>query len=338
MPVQEVRRHRRLRHRARRDATPTSWSTSIAALEPTFGGINLEDIKAPECFDIESKLRERMKIPVFHDDQHGTAIISAAALLNGAEGRRQGRSARSSWSARAPAPRRSPASTCSSSWACERENIWVRQQGRGLRGPRRARWTNKARYAQETDARTLGDVIDGADMFLGLSAAGVLKPDMVRDDGADGRSSSRWPIPTRRSCRKMAKAVRAGLHHRHRPLRLSRTRSTTSSASRSSSAARSTVGATTINEEMKLACVRAHRRAGAGRAVRTSWPRPTAAGHSAFGPDYLIPKPFDPRLITKIAPAVARRRCESGVATRPIEDLDAYRERCSASSTTPARS
>ena len=111
VPVQEVRRHRRVRHRARRDATPTSSSRSIAALEPTFGGINLEDIKAPECFYIEKKLRERMKIPVFHDDQHGTAIISGAALLNGLEARRQEASTRSSSSSPAPARRRSRAST-----------------------------------------------------------------------------------------------------------------------------------------------------------------------------------------------------------------------------------
>jgi malate dehydrogenase (oxaloacetate-decarboxylating)(NADP+) len=209
----------------------------IAALEPTFGGINLEDIKAPECFYIESKLRERMKIPVFHDDQHGTAIVVGAAVLNGLQGGRQGHREVKLVTSGAGA----------AALACldllvllgmPVENIWVTDikgvvyEGRTLMDPL------KARYAKVTDARTLGEVIDDADVFLGLSAGGVLKPEMVAH-GARVRSSSRWPTRRRKSCRKRSRRC-ATTRSSPPAVRIIRTRSTTCCASRSSSAVRST--------------------------------------------------------------------------------------------------
>jgi malate dehydrogenase (oxaloacetate-decarboxylating)(NADP+) len=198
--VQEVRRHRRLRPRGPR-TTSTSWSIIIAALEPTFGGINLEDIKAPDCFYVERKLRERMKIPVFHDDQHGTAIVVGAAMLNGLSV--VGKDiARSSWCAAAPAPRRSPAWTCSSTSACRWPTsgsptwpVWSTAAASELMDP------DKERFAQPTEASARStEIIGGADVFLGLSAAGVLKPSMVAKMAAIVRWCSRWPTPRPRSC------------------------------------------------------------------------------------------------------------------------------------------
>ena len=178
-----------LRHRARRDATPTSWSTIVAALEPTFGGINLEDIKAPECFYIERKLRERMKIPVFHDDQHGTAIIVGAAMLNGLEVVGKDIGEVKLVVLRRAAPPRSPASTCWSSSACRARTSWSTDiTGVVYEGRTRADGPEQGALCAATRARARSPTSSpGADMFLGLSAGGVLKPEMVKTDGARSR-------------------------------------------------------------------------------------------------------------------------------------------------------
>jgi malate dehydrogenase (oxaloacetate-decarboxylating)(NADP+) len=173
----------------------------IASLEPTFGGINLEDIKAPECFYVEQKLRERMKIPVFHDDQHGTAIIVPPPRCSTACAWWARRSTRSSWCAPAPALPPSPVWTCWSRWGQPREHLYDRLQGRGdTKGRGRPRPV-KARYAQDTDARTLADIVAGADIFLGLSTAGVLKPEMVKPWHRRPLILA-WPTRPRRSCRR----------------------------------------------------------------------------------------------------------------------------------------
>jgi malate dehydrogenase (oxaloacetate-decarboxylating)(NADP+) len=296
----------------------------IAALEPTFGGINLEDIKAPECFYIEGKLRERMKIPVFHDDQHGTAIIVGAAVVNGLRvvGKEIGKVKLVVSGAGAAA------------LACldmlvalgvKMENIWVTDiAGVVYAGRREAMDENKARYARKTDARKLADVIADADVFLGLSAGGVLKKEMVakmaprpmilalanpdpeilpedvkavRDDAVIATGRSDYPNQVNNVlC--FPFIFRGALD----------------------------VGATTINEPMKLAAVNAI--AGLAHAEQSELVA-LAYGHQqlSFGPEYLIPRPFDPRLIVKIAPAVARAAMESGVATDPIRDFPAYVQR-----------
>jgi malate dehydrogenase (oxaloacetate-decarboxylating)(NADP+) len=294
----------------------------IAALEPTFGGINLEDIKAPECFYVERKLRERMRIPVFHDDQHGTAIVVGAAILNGIEvvGKQVADCKLVVSGAGAAA------------LACldllldlgfERSQIWVTDiEGVVYQGRTVLMDEEKARFAQATDARTLADVIGGADLFLGLSAGGVLKPEMVarmgprplilalsnptpeilpeqvrevRDDAVIATGRSDYPNQVN-NVLVFPFIFRGALD----------------------------VGATTITREMEIAAVRAV--AELAR-VEQSDVVTAAYGSSggAFGPEYLIPRPFDPRLIVKVAPAVARAAMESGVATRPIADFDAYR-------------
>ena len=295
----------------------------IAALEPTFGGINLEDIKAPECFYIEKKLRERMKIPVFHDDQHGTAIVVGAAILNGLHllGKDLARVKLVTSGAGAAA------------LACldllvmlgvPVENIWVTDiEGVVFEGRTKLMDPIKARYSKVTDARTLGEVIEGADVFLGLSAGGVLKPEMVakmaarplimalanptpeilpeevhkvRDDALMATGRSDYPNQVNNVlC--FPFIFRGALD----------------------------VGATTITDQMKLAAVKAIAelaRAEASDIVVAAY----GENVSGFGPEYIIPKPFDPRLIVKIAPEVARAAMESGVATRPISDFDAYRQ------------
>ncbi len=293
----------------------------IAALEPTLGGINLEDIKAPECFYIEQKLRERMKIPVFHDDQHGTAIISAAGLINGLKvvGKDIGEVKLVCSGAGAAAI------ACLDlmvSVGLKRENIYVCDSRGVIHEGREANMEpNKARYAQSTSARTLGDVIDGADVFLGVSTAGVLKPEMV------ARMAPRPLIfalanPNPEILPEDAKAVRPdcviATGRSDYPNQVNNVlcfpfifRGALD------------VGATTINEEMKLACV--HAIAELAQAEASDVVASAYGGQElGFGPEFIIPKPFDPRLIVKIAPAVAKAAMDSGVATRPIENFDAY--------------
>lgn len=301
---------------------PDKLVDMIAAMEPTFGGINLEDIKAPECFVIERKLRERMKIPVFHDDQHGTAIVVGAAVFNAMElvGKKLS----------------DVKLVCSGAGAAalacldllvglgvRKENIFVSDLY-GVIHTERNEGINEEnrRYMQKTSARTLGDIIDNADIFLGLSAGNVLKPDMVKRMGK-------------------------------RPLILAMANPDPEILPEDARAARSDaiiatgrsdypnqvnnvlcfpfifrgaldVGATTINEEMKLAAVRAIAElahAEQSDVVSAAY----GANESRFGEDYLIPKPFDPRLISAVAPAVAQAAMKTGVAARPLADLEAYR-------------
>ena len=293
----------------------------IAALEPTFGGINLEDIKAPECFYIEKKLRERMKIPVFHDDQHGTAIISCAGLINGLKvvGKDIG------------AVKVVVSGAGAAAIACldlmvsvglKRGNIYVCDSKGVIYEGREANMEpTKARYAQKTDARTLGEVIAGADVFLGLSTAGVLKPEMVAKM-ADKPLIFALANPNPEILPADAKAVRPDCI-------IATGRSDFPNQVNNVLCfpfifrGALDVGATTINEEMKLACVKAIAElaeAEASDIVASAY----GGQELSFGPEYIIPKPFDPRLIVKIAPAVAKAAMDSGVATKPIADFDAY--------------
>jgi malate dehydrogenase (oxaloacetate-decarboxylating)(NADP+) len=294
----------------------------IAALEPTFGGINLEDIKAPECFLIERKLRERMKIPVFHDDQHGTAIIVGAAVLNGLRvvGKDIGRVKLVCSGAGAAA------------LACldllvglglNMENVWVSDiKGVVYQGRKEEMDPNKARYARKTGARSLAEIIPDADVFLGLSAGGVLKPEML------ARMASR---PLILALANPEPEIQPDVARAARPDALIATgRSDYPNQVNNVLCfpfifrGALDVGATAINEAMKLAAVRAI----ADLAMAEQSEVVTAAygeQNLKFGPEYLIPKPFDPRLIAKIAPAVAKAAMDSGVATRPIEDLEAYK-------------
>ncbi|QDF98613.1 NADP-dependent malic enzyme [Azoarcus sp. DD4] len=293
----------------------------IASLEPTLGGINLEDIKAPECFYIEKKLRERMKIPVFHDDQHGTAIISAAGLINGLKviGKNIAEVKLVCSGAGAAAI------ACLDmmlSVGLKRENVYVcDSKGVIYQGREENMEPTKARYAQVTDARTLGDVIVGADVFLGLSTAGVLKPEMVAKM-ADKPLIFALANPNPEILPADAKAVRPDCI-------IATGRSDFPNQVNNVLCfpfifrGALDVGATTINEEMKLACVKAI--AELAQAEQNDMVASAYGGAElSFGPEYIIPKPFDPRLIVKIAPAVARAAMESGVASRPIEDFDAY--------------
>ncbi len=297
---------------------------AVAALEPTFGGINLEDIKAPECFEIERRLRERMSIPVFHDDQHGTAIIVAAAVINALQ----------VVDKKIEEVKLVASGAGAAALAClnqlvtaglKKENIIVTDiigvvyQGRS---ELMDEW--KSAYAVDTSARTLNDVIADADIFLGLSAPGVLKPEMVkkmaprplimalanpvpeitpdlvrevRDDAVICTGRSDYPNQVNNVlC--FPFIFRGALD----------------------------VGATTINEEMKLACMYAlaklAQKETSERVLQAYGGEP-----EHFGEEYLIPKPFDPRLMTELAPAVALAAMQSGVATRPIENMHAYRER-----------
>src|SRR5258706_3126166 len=296
----------------------------IVSLEPTFGGINLEDIKAPECFYVERKCRERMKIPVFHDDQHGTAIIVGAAVLNGL--RVMGKEIAKVKLVCSGAG--AAALACLDilvSLGIRRENILVSDiAGVVYAGRKEEMDENKARYAQQTTARTLSDIIGGADIFLGLSAGGVLKPEMVkRMDDAPLILALANPDPE--IMPDVARAVRPDAI-------IATGRSDYPNQFNNVLCfpfifrGALDVGGTTINEAMKLAAVRAL--ADLAMAEQSDI---VAAAYGAddvrFGADYLIPKPFDPRLIVKIAPAVARAAMDSGVATRPIPDFDAYHER-----------
>jgi malate dehydrogenase (oxaloacetate-decarboxylating)(NADP+) len=293
----------------------------IAALEPTFGGINLEDIKAPECFYVERKLRERMKIPVFHDDQHGTAIIVGAAIVNGLRVVGKDISKVKLVASGAGAA----ALACLDmlvALGMKMENIWVTDiKGVVYSGRKEEMDDNKARYARKTDARKLGDVIADADVFLGLSAGGVLKQDMVKKMAAKPLILALAnPVPE--ILPEEVKAVR---------------KDAVIATGRSDYPNQVNnvlcfpfifrgaldVGATTINEPMKLAAV--HAIADLAHAEQSDIvAQAYGSDHVRFGPDYLIPYPFDPRLIVKIAPAVARAAMESGVATDPIKDFPAY--------------
>jgi len=296
----------------------------IASLEPTFGGINLEDIKAPDCFYVERKLRERMKIPVFHDDQHGTAIVVGAAVLNGL--RVVGKD-----------PKKVKLVTSgagAAALAClgllvklgiPRENIFVTDlAGVVYEGRTELMDEDKIVFAQKTSARTLREVMVGADIFLGLSAGGVLKPDMVA-------SMASKPLifalanPTPEILPEEVKAVRddaiiaTGRTDYHNQVNnvlcfpyIFR--------------GALDAGASTITVEMEIAAV--HAIAELAQAEQNEVVAAAYAGEQLeFGPEYLIPKPFDPRLMMVIAPAVAQAAVDSGVALRPIGDMDAYRER-----------
>jgi malate dehydrogenase (oxaloacetate-decarboxylating)(NADP+) len=298
----------------------------IAALEPTFGGINLEDIKAPECFYIERKLRERMHIPVFHDDQHGTAIIVGAALLNGLKvvGKQidQIKLVASGAGAAALA--------CLDmlvSLGVRIESITVADiKGVVYQGRTDEMDEHKARYAVATKARTLAEVIGDADVFLGLSAGGVLQSDMVRMMAPNPLIFA-LANPTPEILPEQAKAVRPDAI-------LATGRSDYPNQVNNALCfpyifrGALDVGASSINEQMKLAAVYAIAelaQAEQSDAVAAVYGEETLS----FGAEYLIPKPFDPRLITKIAPAVAQAAMDSGVAARPITDMDAYREHLS---------
>jgi malate dehydrogenase (oxaloacetate-decarboxylating)(NADP+) len=304
------------------ETDPDKLVEIIASLEPTFGGINLEDIKAPECFVIETRLRERMNIPVFHDDQHGTAIVAAAAVLNGLRviGKRI----------------EDVKLVCSGAGAAaiaclnllvglgvRKENILV-TDSRGVLTQERLGSLDeqKAAYARETSARTLADAVEGADIFLGVSMAGVLKPEMVK-------SMASRPLilalanPDPEIQPELAKEVRPdaiiATGRSDYPNQVNNVlcfpfifRGALD------------VGATSINEEMKLAAVRA-----IAELAQAEQSDVVSAAYGAqdlrFGPDFLIPRPFDPRLILRVAPAVAQAAIDSGVATRPFPDVETYR-------------
>ena len=296
----------------------------VAALEPTFGAINLEDIKAPECFEIEGQLRERMSIPVFHDDQHGTAIIVGAAIYNGLRlvGKDLGEVKLVTSGAGAAAL------ACLDlllSLGVKRENVWATDiAGVVYQGRAEEMDPWKARYAQQTDARKLAEVIEGADVFLGLSAPGVLEPEMVARM-ADKPLILALANPIPEIMPEAALAARSdaiiATGRSDYPNQVNNVlcfpfifRGALD------------VGATTINEEMKLACVKAL--ADLALAEPSEVVAKAYGGEAGrFGPEYLIPRPFDPRLILEIAPAVAKAAMDSGVAARPIEDFAAYRQR-----------
>jgi len=304
------------------ETDPDKLVEIIASLEPTFGGINLEDIKAPECFIVERKLRERMKIPVFHDDQHGTAIIVGAAVVNALEvvGKKIGDVKLATSGAGA------------AGIACldmlvalglKPENILAFDRDGVIYSGRPHLDPDKARYARDTAKRSLAEIVDGADIFLGLSAGGILKPEMVATMAAT-------PIilalanPNPEILPADAKAVRPdviiGTGRSDYPNQVNNAlcfpyifRGALD------------VGATVINEDMKVACVHAI----AKLARREASDLGSAYGDDVpcFGPEYLIPRPFDPRLLVEVAAAVAQAAMDSGVALRPIPDMWAYREK-----------
>ncbi|MGH8767094.1 MAG: NADP-dependent malic enzyme [Burkholderiales bacterium] len=302
---------------------PDKLVDMIAALEPTLGGINLEDIKAPECFYIEGKLRERMKIPVFHDDQHGTAIIVGAAVTNGLKVVGKDISKVKLVCSGAGA----------SAIACldllvklglKRENIIVcDSKGVIYEGRDKNMEPNKARYARKTDARKLAEAMPGADIFLGLSGPGAMKQEWIKTM-AEKPLVLALANPTPEILPEEVKAVRPdaviATGRSDYPNQVNNVlcfpfifRGALD------------VGATKITEEMKLACVKAI--AELTQAEQSDVVAMAYEGEElSFGPEYIIPKPFDPRLITRIAPAVAKAAMDSGVATRPIKDFDTYRQ------------
>jgi malate dehydrogenase (oxaloacetate-decarboxylating)(NADP+) len=306
------------------ELNPDEFIKTVARLEPTFGGINLEDIKAPECFLIEQTLRERMQIPVFHDDQHGTAIIVGAAVLNGL--RLVGKDIANVKLVTSGAG--AAALACLNlliNLGLSREHIIVTDRlGVVYKGRYEEMDTWKAAFAQDTQARTLEEAIEGADIFLGLSVGGVLKPEMVQ----------------RMAPRPLVLAL-ANPYPEILPEDVKAVRPDAIIATGRSDYPNQVnnvlcfpyifrgaldVGATTINENMQLACVQALAdlaMAEPSELVLKAYGTETMG----FGPDYLIPKPFDPRLILQIAPAVVRAAMASGVATRPIADFEGYIQR-----------
>ncbi|MBE1159275.1 NADP-dependent malic enzyme [Dyella acidiphila] len=294
----------------------------IAAMEPTFGGINLEDIKAPECFIVERKLRERMKIPVFHDDQHGTAIIVGAAIVNALQ--IVGKKIEDVHLATAGAG--------AAGIACldmlvalglKPEHILAYDREGVLYTGRDQMDPDKQRYARDTKARTLAEIVDGADIFLGLSAGGVLKPEMVASM-ADKPIILALANPNPEILPEDAKQVRPDCI-------IATGRSDYPNQVNNALCfpyifrGALDVGATGINEAMKLACV--HAIAALAQMESGDLASAYAGDPPTFGADYLIPRPFDPRLLVMLAPAVALAAMESGVATRPITDMDAYIEK-----------
>ncbi|WP_085910055.1 NADP-dependent malic enzyme [Kiloniella majae] len=306
------------------ETDPNKLINVISALEPTFGGINLEDIKAPECFIVEDALREKMNIPVFHDDQHGTAIIVAAAIYNALRLVKKKKKDVKVVASGAGAA----ALACLNllvSLGIDRKNIWVTDiEGVVYEGREKLmdRW--KSVFAQKTDARTLSDVIEGADIFLGLSAPGVLKPDYVKRMAKDPVIMA-LANPTPEIMPEEVKAIRddaiMATGRSDYPNQVNNVlcfpyifRGALD------------VGATAINEEMKVACVKAI--ADLAMEEQDEIVIKAMGGEAKnFGPEYIIPSPFDPRLIAIIAPAVAKAAMETGVASRPIEDFDAYCEK-----------
>ncbi|WP_312541691.1 NADP-dependent malic enzyme [Achromobacter mucicolens] len=305
------------------ETDPDKLVEIIAGLEATFGGINLEDIKAPECFTVERKLRERMKIPVFHDDQHGTAITVSAAFINGLKvvGKdiKQVKVVTSGAGAAALA-----CLDLMVDLGLPLENIWVTDiEGVVYEGRTTLMDPDKARFAQKTDARKLAEVIQDADVFLGLSAGGVLKPEMVAAMGPRPLILA-LANPTPEILPEVAHGVRDDV---------------VMATGRSDYPNQVNnvlcfpyifrgaldVGATTITREMEMAAVHA-----IADLAEEEQNEVVAAAYGtfdiSFGPEYLIPKPFDPRLIVRIAPAVAKAAMEGGVATRPLADLEAYEE------------
>ncbi|KRA45366.1 NADP-dependent malic enzyme [Pseudoxanthomonas sp. Root630] len=304
------------------ETDPDKLVEIIASLEPTFGGINLEDIKAPECFIVERKLRERMKIPVFHDDQHGTAIIVGAAVVNALEvvGKKIGDVKLATSGAGA------------AGIACldmlvalglKPENILAFDRDGVIYSGRPHLDPDKARYARDTAKRSLAEIVEGADIFLGLSAGGILKPEMVATM-ADKPIILALANPNPEILPADAKAVRPdviiGTGRSDYPNQVNNAlcfpyifRGALD------------VGATVINEDMKVACVHAI----AKLARREASDLGSAYGDDVpcFGPEYLIPRPFDPRLLVEVAAAVAQAAMDSGVALRPIPDMWAYREK-----------
>jgi malate dehydrogenase (oxaloacetate-decarboxylating)(NADP+) len=296
----------------------------IASMEPTLGGINLEDIKAPECFYIEKKLKERMSIPVFHDDQHGTAIISAAGMLNALKviGKKI-EDVKVVCSGAGAA-----AISCLDLWCdlgIQKHNVTVCDSKGVIWIGRDAKLDDtKARYAQDTAHRALADAIVGADIFLGLSTAGVLKPEMVKTM-ADKPIIFALSNPTPEIMPELAKEARPdAIIATGRSDYVNQVNNVLCFPFIFRGAL--DCGATRITEEMKLACVKAIA-AMAQEEVSDEVAMAYPGQELSFGPEYLIPKPFDPRLITTIAPAVAKAAAESGVATRPITDMAAYKEK-----------
>ena len=302
-------------------ADPERFIDVVAALEPTFGAVNLEDIKAPECFAIERRLRDRMNIPVFHDDQHGTAIVCAAALVNGLKLQNK----------QLPDVRLVTSGAGAAALACvdllvsmglRIENVTLTDIGGVVRRDRGdAMAPNMARYARDTDARTLPDVLPGADVFLGLSAPRVLKPEWLKTMAKDPfilALANPDPEITPELAREARPDAIIATGRSDYPNQVNNVlcfpfifRGALD------------VGATEINEAMKIAAVDAI--AELARIEASDVVASAYGGHApVFGPEYIIPKPFDPRLILQVAPAVARAAMASGVARRPITDFDAY--------------
>jgi malate dehydrogenase (oxaloacetate-decarboxylating)(NADP+) len=296
----------------------------IAALEPTFGGINLEDIRAPDCFYVERRLRERMRIPVFHDDQHGTAIVVGAAVLNALKvvGKKIDEIKLVTSGAGAAA------------LAClgllvklgvPRSNIWVTDlAGVVYQGRTELMDEDKAQFAQDTAHRKLADVLPGADIFLGLSAAGVLKPEML---------AQMAPSPLIFALANPTPEIAPELAKQARPDAIIATGRTDYANQVNNVLCFPYIfrgaldcGATTVNDAMEIAAV--HAIAELAQAEQSEVVAAAYAGATlSFGPEYLIPKPFDHRLMERIAPAVAQAAAASGVASRPIAYLESCRER-----------